>query len=133
MRREYRRPLCLCLCVLFRSVFASAVTILQNDRYVNIAHTVSLFTRRLTYCVFQLILIYVRPYCCVVFGCSTTDGVLLSRTHQGLQKRNYPSMPHTLITRIHVYCYFAHTTILQKGYMKRHDVFESGCRFKIKS
>ena len=67
---------------------------------------------------------------CIVSGRPTTDGVLLFRTHQGLQKRTYLSRPHTLIPQIHVYLYVAHTTRLQQGFIKRQDVFEFGSRYE---
>ena len=69
----------------------------------------------------------------IVSGRPTTEGVLLFRTHEGLQIRSYLSMPHTLIPQIHVYFYVAHTTILQKGLIKRHDVFEFGSIFKCQT
>ena len=79
-------------------------------------------------------LIYFRPFFwAVVSGRPTTEGVLLFRTHEGLQKRSYLSMPHTLIPQIHVYFYVAHTTILHEVLIKQHDVFEFGSRFKCQT
>ena len=90
---------------------------------------------RVLHWVFSLyILIYIRPLCLIFFsGRPTTEGVLLFRTHEGLQKRSYLSMPHTLIPQIHVYFYVAHTTILHGALIKRHDVFEFGSRFKCQT